>query len=222
MSKPLVVAIDGPSGSGKSSTARGVAQRLGFDYLDTGAMYRAMTWALLRRGVSMDDRAAIADEAGHVELHAGTDPDNPTIQAEGQDVSRQIRSAEVTNLVSVVAAVPAVRKLLVQLQKDAIAEATRGIVVEGRDIGTTVAPDAPVKVYLVAEAAARAQRRASELGGDHDVTQAELARRDQLDSSRAASPLTKAPDAVEIDGTAMTLAEVIDSVVGLVEGVRTR
>jgi cytidylate kinase len=219
---PFVVAVDGPSGSGKSSTARGVAQRLGFDYLDTGAMYRAMTWALLRRGIDLHDSDAVAAEAKSVQLRSGTDSKHPTIEAEGEDVSIAIRSSEVTNNVSIVAAVPAVRSRVVRLQQDAIANAGTGIVVEGRDIGTTVAPEAPVKVYLVADAEARAQRRAAESGGEHAVTQAELARRDQLDSSRTASPLAKSLEAVEIDGTAMTLDEVIDSVVELVEGVRTR
>jgi cytidylate kinase len=219
---PFVVAVDGPSGSGKSSTARGVAARLGFEYLDTGAMYRAMTWVLLRRGVDLHDADAVAAEAAGVQLRSGTDPQNPTIEAEGEDVSTAIRSSEVTGNVSFVAAVPSVRALLVRLQQEAISNATTGIVAEGRDIGTTVAPDAPVKVYLVADADARAMRRAAESGGEHATTQVELARRDQLDSSRAASPLAKAADAVEIDGTAMTLDQVIDSVVELVEGVRTR
>lgn len=223
MSTPIVVAVDGPSGSGKSSTARGVAQRLGFAYLDTGAMYRAITWALLQRGVDLDDPEAMADAASAVALRSGTDPLNPTIEADGVDVSRPIRGADVTSNVSVVAAVPAVRELMVQAQRDAIAEASQGIVVEGRDIGTTVAPDATVKVYLIADAEARAHRRASELGhSDSGATQADLARRDELDSSRAASPLTKAPDAFEIDGTAMTLDDVVDVVVGLVEEARSR
>lgn len=222
MSTAFVVAVDGPSGSGKSSTARGVAQRLGFDYLDTGAMYRAMTWALLRRGVDLNQTSAVIDAAAQVQLRAGTDPDHPTIEADGNDVAVAIRTAEVTNSVSIVAAVPAVREQLVRLQREAIAAASPGIVVEGRDIGTTVAPEAPVKVYLVADAEARAQRRAAELGGDRELTGAELARRDRIDSSRTASPLAKAPDAIQIDGTAMTLDEVVAAVVELVEGVRTR
>lgn len=222
MSTPFVVAVDGPSGSGKSSTARGVAKRLGFAYLDTGAMYRAMTWALLQRGVDVHDVAAVAAEAKSVQLRSGTDPSGPAIEADGHDVAEAIRGTDVTNAVSLVAAVPAVRELLVGLQREAIADATTGIVVEGRDIGTTVAPDAPVKVYLVADAEARAQRRAAELGGDRELTEADLARRDRLDSSRTASPLAKAPGAVEIDGTAMTLDEVVDTVLELVQGVRSR
>jgi CMP/dCMP kinase len=219
---PLVVAVDGPSGSGKSSTARGVAQRLGLAYLDTGAMYRAITWALLERGVDLGDAESVAKAAGDVVLRAGTDPVAPTIEADGIDVSGPIRSADVTSKVSVVAAVPEVRAILVKAQRgaiaDAIASAGNGIVVEGRDIGTAVAPDAPVKVYLVADAAARARRRASELGhDDHGATQEALARRDHLDSSRTASPLAMADDAILIDGTDLTLDEVIDAVVALVE-----
>ena len=215
---PLVIAVDGPSGSGKSSTARGVARRLGLAYLDTGAMYRAVTWALLERGVDLGDADSIAKTAADIVLSAGTDPLTPTIEVDGVDVSGPIRGADVTSNVSVVAAVPEVRALLVQAQRDAIARADTGIVVEGRDIGTAVVPDAPVKVYLVADPSARARRRASELGhDDHGATQEALARRDHLDSSRTVSPLSMADDAVLIDGTDLTLDEVIDTVVALVE-----
>ena len=215
---PFVVAVDGPSGSGKSSTARGVAQRLGLAYLDTGAMYRALTWAMLERGVDLTDAESIAKAAADVVLHSGTDPQAPTIEADGVDVSGPIRGSDVTSNVSLVAAVPAVRAILVRAQRDAIAGADTGIVVEGRDIGTAVAPEAPVKVYLVADASARARRRASELGhDDHGATEEALARRDHLDSSRTASPLAMANDAILIDGTDLTLDEVIDTVVALVE-----
>jgi cytidylate kinase len=220
---PLVVAVDGPSGSGKSSTARGVARRLGLAYLDTGAMYRAITWALIQRGVDLHDHRAMEAAAEDVKLNSGTDPSNPTIEADGVDVSEPIRGSEVTSNVSLVAAVAGVRALLVQAQRRAIADAVDGIVVEGRDIGTVVAPDATVKVFLVADAQARARRRASELGhADADATQEALARRDELDSSRTVSPLTKAPDAIEVDGTHLSLDEVIDAVAALVEEARAR
>ena len=223
MNTPFVVAVDGPSGSGKSSTARGVAQRLGLAYLDTGAMYRAITWALLQREIDLHDTVAVEMAAEDVKLHSGTDPSNPTIEADGIDVSDPIRGTEVTSNVSLVAAAAGVRALLVQAQRDAIADAIGGIVVEGRDIGTVVVPDAPVKVFLIADAEARARRRASELGhSDADATQEDLARRDRLDSSRTVSPLTKAPDAVQIDGTDLTLDEVIDAVAALVEEARGR
>ncbi len=220
MTSPLVVAIDGPSGSGKSSTSRGVADRLGLAYLDTGAMYRAMTWSMLRQGVDLDDAEAIAKAAAGVVLESGTDPLAPTISADGHDVAEPIRSAEVTDAVSLVAAVPQVREQLVDLQRAVIA-ASDGIVVEGRDIGSTVAPDAPVKIYLVADPAARAARRAAETGAtDTAATQEALARRDQIDSTRAASPLTQAQGAVVVDGTYLTLDEVIGTIVGIVDAAR--
>jgi len=216
----LVVAVDGPSGSGKSSTARGVADRLGLAYLDTGAMYRAMTWALLQRGTDLSDPAAIARDAENVVISSGTDPMAPVIEVDGRDVSGPIRSAEVTGNVSLVAAVPRVRELLVERQREMVEASPGGIVVEGRDIGSVVLPEAPVKVYLVADPAARAARRAAELGGiDATATQADLARRDEIDSTRAASPLAKAPDAVEIDGTHLTLNQVVDTIVALVHEV---
>lgn len=217
MSTPLVIAIDGPSGSGKSSTSRGVADRLGLAYLDTGAMYRAMTWAMLQHGVDLDDSAAIARAAAKVTLTSGTDPLDPTIHADGTDVAEPIRSDEVTGSVSLVAAVAEVRAQLVDLQREIIA-ASDGIVVEGRDIGSVVAPDARVKIYLVADPAARAARRAAENGSaDAEATQAALAARDRIDSTRTASPLVQSEGAVVVDGTHLTLDEVIDTIVGIVD-----
>ncbi|WP_229053811.1 (d)CMP kinase [Aeromicrobium sp. Leaf350] len=218
MSLPLVVALDGPSGSGKSSTARGVATRLGLAYLDTGAMYRAVTWALLQRGVDTDDAAAVAAAVADVNIASGTDPSAPTILADGVDVGVEIRSDEVVRHVSPVSTVPEVRTHLVDLQRRTIAAADAGIVVEGRDIGTVVATDAAVKIYLVADPQARAARRAAEEGGtDTAATAASLLRRDQIDSTRATSPLAKADDAVEIDTTFLTLDEVIDRIVALAQ-----
>lgn len=211
-----VIAIDGPSGSGKSSTSRGVASRLGYEYLDTGAMYRAMTWAMLRHGVDIDDPAAVATAARDVVLTSGTDPQNPTITADGVDVSDPIRGTEVTAAVSPVAAVAEVREQLVALQRAAIAAAGGGIVVEGRDIGTVVAPDADLKIYLVADPVARARRRAAELGvEDAEAMREALAARDAIDSNRKASPLAQADDAVVVDGTDLTLNQVIDRIVEL-------
>jgi CMP/dCMP kinase len=218
ISDDIVVAIDGPSGSGKSSTSRGVAARLGLRYLDTGAMYRGMTWWLLREGVDVHDREAVAARAGEPEILSGTDPHGPSIMVEGVDVGLAIRSADVNAAVSPVSAVPEVRSRLVELQRDTIGDG--GIVVEGRDIGAVVAPFAQVKVYLTADPAARAQRRAAEEGGtDVDSTQQSLLARDAIDSSRDASPLTMAEGAVHIDTTAYTLDEVVDQVVALVEAV---
>ena len=164
----LVVAIDGPSGSGKSSTSRGVASRLALRYLDTGAMFRGMTWWMLREGVDVHDAAAVAARAAEPSIVSGTDPLAPTIAVDGVDVGVAIRGDDVTGAVSPVSAVPEESvPALLQLQRDAIAEAVRdarGIVVEGRDIGSVVAPNAPVKVYLTADASARAVRRAAEVG----------------------------------------------------------
>ena len=219
MSAPLVVAIDGPSGSGKSSTSRGVAERLGLAYLDTGAMYRALTWALLEGGVDVTDPDAVAAAAERVVIVSGTDPRQPTIQVDDVDVSEPIRGDVVTASVSAVAAVPRVRELLVDLQRDAIATATNGIVVEGRDIGTVVVPHADVKIYLVADPVARAQRRAAEQGVDDTATtQQMLVLRDRIDSTREASPLTQADDATVVDSTFLNLDEVIETIVGLVQG----
>ncbi len=215
----IVVAIDGPSGSGKSSTSRGVATRLGLRYLDTGAMYRAITWWMLRRGVDVHDPAAVAARVEEPEILSGTDPEGPTILVDGVDVGLAIRTDEVNAAVSPVAAVPEVRRRLLEIQREVIGDG--GIVVEGRDIGSVVAPDAQVKIYLTADAAARAQRRATEQGraGDSDVqaTRESLLARDRIDSGRATSPLVMAEGAVHVDGTAYTLEEVVDLVVRLVE-----
>jgi len=221
----LVVAIDGVSGSGKSSTSRGVATRLGLAYLDTGAMFRAMTWWLLRAGVDVGDPAAVAARCAEPQLVSGTDPAAPTITVDGQDVGVEIRSAEVNAAVSPVSAVPEVRARLLALQREVIADATTGagIVVEGRDIGSVVAPDAAVKVYLTADPAARADRRAAEegaAGGAVDpaaveAVRASLLARDEIDSSRATAPLTMAEGAVHVDTTSSTLEEVVDRIAAL-------
>jgi cytidylate kinase len=212
----LVVAVDGPSGSGKSSTARGVASRLGLRYLDTGAMYRAVTWALLQRGIDVNDPAAVALAAREVRIDVGTDALAPTIHADGVDVSGPIREQPVTSAVSAVSAVPEVRTLMVQCQREAIGNG--GIVIEGRDIGSVVAPDADLKIFLIADPGARAARRAAEQGKSAEVaaTEADMARRDAYDSSRTASPLSQAADAVVVDSTSLTLEQVIDAIVDLV------
>lgn len=216
----IVIAIDGPSGSGKSSTSRGVAARLGLRYLDTGAMFRAMTWWMIREGIDVLDAQAVAKRVDDVQIESGTDPGAPTIVVDGVDVAVEIRSDAVTSAVSPVSAVPEVRLRLLELQRTLIGEAIQGpgIVVEGRDIGSVVAPGAPVKVYLTADPAARAVRRAAEEGGsDLTATEASLLARDVIDSGRATAPLVRADGAVHIDTTPFTLDEVIDQVVALVE-----
>jgi cytidylate kinase len=184
-------------------------------------MYRATTWWMLRHEVDVEDADAVAAAAGKPAIVIGTEPDAPTITLDGEDVAGPIRTRAVTNAVSAVSAVPAVRARLVALQREVIGDG--GIVVEGRDIGTAVAPDAPVKVYLTAAAGARAERRTAELGHDPQVsvslTHGEMARRDRLDSSRAASPLARAEDAVALDTTQLGLDEVVEAVLDIV---RTR
>lgn len=215
----LVIAMDGPSGSGKSSAAKGVARALGLRYLDTGALYRAVTWWMISQGIDVEDAEAVAARVGEPKVESGTDPDHPTIFVDGVDVSGPIRTREVTNAVSAVSRVPRVRERLTGLQREIMAAGD--IVAEGRDIGTVVAPDAAVKVFLTASEEVRAARRHKELVADPaasvETVLKEQARRDRLDSTRATSPLTKADDAVEIDSSELGLAEVIDAVVRLVK-----
>lgn len=218
-----VLAVDGPAGSGKSSVCKGVATRLGYRYLDTGAMYRAMAWAVLNAGIDPDDSDAVAAYCTTPVITSGTDPTAPTIQVDGVDVAEPIRGEVVTVAVSPVSAVPAVREQLVAIQRAAAARAVAdgaGIVVEGRDITTVVLPTADLKVFLTADPAVRAARRAKEQGSDDQAAVAKnaelMARRDQYDSTRKASPMTQAADAVVVDTTNMTLDEVIEHVCSLV------
>lgn len=209
-----VIALDGPSGTGKSTVARGLARRLGFRYLDTGAMYRAVTWAVLHEGIDPDDADAVTALAERTKLVISTDPDDQHVSVDGQRVDREIRSRAVTVAVSPVSAAPGVRALLVAAQRDLIGAGA--VVVEGRDIGTVVAPGATLKVFLTASSDARAHRRSRQDGGaDHRSTAADLERRDTYDSSRVHSPLRAAEDAVPVDTTAMGVVEVIQRLVDL-------
>ncbi|MEU6868864.1 (d)CMP kinase [Streptomyces sp. NPDC046876] len=217
----VIVAIDGPSGTGKSSTSKAVAAKLGLRYLDTGAQYRAITWWMITNGVDTEDPQAVAVAASKPTIVSGTDPAAPTITVDGVDASAPIRTQAVTSKVSAVSAVPEVRTLITELQRSIAAGAEGGIVVEGRDIGTTVLPDADLKVFLTASAEARAARRSGELRGkeaaDLATTREALIKRDAADSGRKTSPLAKAGDAVEVDTTELTLEQVIECVVTLVE-----
>lgn len=222
-----VIAVDGPAGSGKSSVCRAVASRLGYRYLDTGAMYRALTWAMLDEGIDVDDAEAVARAAAGVRIVSGTDPSSPTIHVGSIDVAGPIRGDEVTAAVSAVSAVPGVREQLVALQRaevDLARSEGRGIIVEGRDITTVVLPDADLKVFITADPRVRASRRALQDAGlgksgvDVASTESALRERDAKDSSREASPLAQAPDAVLLDTTELDLDEVIDLFVGLVDG----
>ncbi|MFJ9587623.1 (d)CMP kinase [Streptomyces acidicola] len=214
----MIVAIDGPSGTGKSSTSKAVATQLGLSYLDTGAQYRAITWWMVNNGIDIDDPSAIAAVAGKAEIVSGTDPSAPSITVDGTDVAGPIRTQEVTSKVSAVSAVPEVRSRITELQRSIAARSENGIVVEGRDIGTTVLPDADLKIFLTASPEARAARRNGELkGADVNATREALLKRDAADSSRKTSPLAKADDAVEVDTSDLTLQQVIECVVTLVE-----
>ncbi|MCW2575487.1 MAG: cmk [Modestobacter sp.] len=212
------VTLDGPSGTGKSSVARAVATRLGAAYLDTGAMYRAATVAVLDAGVDLSDPEAVARAVAAADIRVGTMADVELVLVDGVDVAVRIRGAEVTRTVSPVSAVPAVRRLLVARQRELIAEAD-AVVVEGRDIGTVVLPEATLKIYLTAAPEARAERRAGQLGvtdpGRIAEIAADLRRRDEYDSSRADSPLRPAVDAVVVDSTGLDREAVVERVLDL-------
>jgi len=208
----LVVAIDGPAGTGKSTVARALADRLGVPYLDTGAMYRAVTWAVLEAGVDpTSDRPAVAAIARRI----GIELDGSVVRVDGVDVSSAIRGAAVTGAVSAVAAQPEVRAELVDRQRRWV-RARGGAVLEGRDIGTVVFPDATAKVYLTARAGVRAQRRAAETGEDVAEVERSIVRRDGLDSTRELAPLRQAGDAVIVDTSELSAAEVVERLVELV------
>jgi CMP/dCMP kinase len=205
-----VIAIDGPSGSGKSTVARAVADRLGLCYLDTGAMYRAVAFEAMRRGIDPEDRATVAELSRQIELKVG---DKVTV--DGTDATIEIRSPEVTRAVSIVAANPEVRSELVARQRE-WADAHDGGVVEGRDIGTVVFPGADLKVFLTAEDGERANRRSKEmLDLRYDQVAADMARRDRIDSTRAASPLAVAEDAIRLDTTGRTVDDIVEEVLRL-------
>ena len=212
----LLIAVDGPAGSGKSSAARGVATELGLRYLDTGAMYRALTWWLLSQGLDVGDPATVAGQARRPAIEVSTDPATPVVTVDGTDVTGLIRSREVSNAVSAVASVPEVRAHLIAQQRDILARACaagEGIVAEGRDIGTVVAPQAVVKVYLTASEEARAARRSADLSADPRATQAvtrdEQKRRDTADAPQS----VMAGDAIEVDSTVLSLDQVIGLIV---------
>jgi cytidylate kinase len=206
----LVIAIDGPAGAGKSTVARALAEHLGIGYLDTGAMYRAMTFAALQRGVVEGDLDEVAAMAPTVELVI----DGDHIYVDGVEASVAIRGREVTDAVSQIAANPGVREVLVQRQREWVRERGGGVV-EGRDIGSVVFPDARLKLYITASARVRAERRVQDIGGDVDDVEASIIKRDRVDSSRDHSPLTETHDAITVDTTGMTIDEVVDHILDL-------
>ena len=219
----LIVTIDGPAGTGKSSVSKGLARGLGARFLDTGAMYRIVTLAVLRAGVDPSDADAVGETASTVQLSVGYDPDTSSFHLAGEDVSAEIRGDDVTRSVSAVSAVPSVRTRLVEIQRRMadVHGKDGSIVVEGRDIGTVVFPDAPVKIFLTASAETRAERRNAQnvragLPDDYEAVLADVQRRDHLDSTRAVSPLRAAPDATVVDTSDMTEPEVIAHLLELV------
>jgi CMP/dCMP kinase len=217
----VAVAVDGPAGTGKSSVSRGLARALQARYLDTGAMYRIVTLAVLRAGIDPADQVAVGTASAAVQLSVGSNPDEDRSYLDGEDVSSEIRGDAVTRAVSAVSSVPAVRTRLVELQRT-LARGPGSVVVEGRDIGTVVLPDADVKVFLTASAETRARRRndqnvAAGLPDDYAGVLADVRRRDHLDSTRAVSPLRAASDAVVVDTSEMTEPEVIARLLRLVK-----
>lgn len=212
----LVIAIDGPSGAGKGTVARAVASRLGYRHVDTGAMYRAVAWLAMERGLSLDDQPALSDLASHASLELA----DGLVRIDGHDVTQAIRTPTIDRGAAAVARIPGVRRALVERQREL--GATGGIVMEGRDIGTVVFPAADVKIYLDADPAERARRRAADpahAGGTTalpDVATA-MADRDRLDTTRTTSPLIIAPDAVRVDTTALAVEEVVDRVLNVIK-----
>lgn len=209
MADEIVIAVDGPSGVGKSTVSRGVARHFRLGHLDTGALYRAATLAVLESGVDCDDAEAVTEVVRGIDL----DQADGETRLNGADVSRAIRSEAVTSAVSEVSAIEEVRHVLVEMQRRWVFEHGNRAVVEGRDIGSVVFPDADLKVYLTADPDERARRRSGEAGTDHGTTRAAIERRDAFDSTRAVSPLTVAEGAVVIDTTHLTLPEVVDLVI---------
>ncbi|MFB3921647.1 MAG: (d)CMP kinase [Terriglobia bacterium] len=219
MSKnPLVITIDGPAGAGKSTVAQMLAARLGLNYVDSGATYRAAALKVLEAGASLDDEAAVVEAVGRAEILFSTNGSTSRVSLDRRDVSQAIRTPEVTAAAAQVSRLPEVRKKLIALQRSLVQG--KGVVMEGRDIGTVVFPDAPLKIFLKADVKERARRRLHQDREEGrmaslEQTAYDIGRRDQLDAERKISPLVPAPDAVEIDSTNLTAEEVVERIINL-------
>lgn len=212
-SPPLQIAIDGPAGAGKSTVAHRVAQALGYTYVDTGAMYRAVAWAVLQRQIDPDNAEAVTHLAERLDIHLAPSPDGTRVCADGQDITDAIRTPEISNLTSPLSALPGIRHRMAALQQ-ALGTAGR-VVMEGRDIGTVVLPHAQVKVFLTASLAARVARRRAELASrgisvSEEALAREIAERDARDSGRDVAPLVAAPDALVLDSDCLSVDEVVN------------
>lgn len=219
----MTVAIDGPAGAGKSSVAKLIANRLHYLYIDTGAMYRAFTWAVLRRGVDIQDAEAVRQLVASIDIRLVPEPDRCRVYVNDQEVTEEIRKSDVASHVSSVAALAVVREKLVQLQRKMAAAGN--VILDGRDIGTVVLPDATVKVFLTASVASRAKRRFLEMqaqGGAETLEdiQKNIAARDDMDSHRAVAPLKQADDAVLVDNSDISLEETADTIIDLIRSKR--
>lgn len=213
--KKIIIAIDGPAGSGKSTTARLVAQKLGYIYIDTGAMYRALTLKVIELGIDPNDESSIIKVAENTKIELLYENGNLKVILDGKDVSEKIRSPEVTSLVSIVSAHPKLRDIMVKKQREL--GRNGGVVMDGRDIGTVVFPDADLKIFMTADVRERAKRRQKELkaqGFDVEIEKLikEIEERDKFDSTREIGPLKKADDAIEIDTTNLTIDEQVEIV----------
>jgi len=219
MTRPLIIAIDGPSGAGKSTLGRMLALSLNLLYIDTGSMYRAVALAVMESSISRNDDVAVGSLTGRIDIDLKGDPDSVRVTLDGRDVTEQIRSEEVTDLSSVISTIPAVRRAMVARQREM---GERGAVLNGRDIGTVVFPDADVKFFLTAVPQARAERRfnedrAQDPNVSFDETFADMTERDARDSTRADSPLKTADDAIVVDSTGLSIDEVFRQMMAAVQ-----